>query len=111
MLIPVVVKESFPARIGLMTGVYTAALQLGATLGSALTPPLDTALGGWRPALATWAAPAVLALVVWTVAARGGRVRGRPRRPTGGGARSCATGWPGSSPCSSDCRRCCSPSW
>ncbi|GAA2687511.1 MFS transporter [Nonomuraea recticatena] len=70
-LIPVVVKESFPARIGLMTGVYTAALQLGATLGSALTPPLDTALGGWRPALATWAAPAVLALVVWTVAARG----------------------------------------
>ncbi|MEV4063294.1 MFS transporter [Nonomuraea dietziae] len=70
-LIPVVVKESFPARIGLMTGVYTAALQLGATLGSALTPPLDTALGGWRPALATWAVPAVLALVVWTVAARG----------------------------------------
>lgn len=70
-LIPVVVKESFPARIGLMTGVYTAALQLGATLGSALTPPLDTALGGWRPALAAWAAPAVLALVVWTVAARG----------------------------------------
>ncbi|GAA2364669.1 MFS transporter [Nonomuraea africana] len=74
-LIPVVVKESFPALIGLMTGVYTASLQLGATLGSALTPPLDTALGGWRPALASWAALAVLALVVWTAAARRGGFR------------------------------------
>ncbi|WP_158893151.1 CynX/NimT family MFS transporter [Amycolatopsis anabasis] len=70
-LIPVVIKDSFPARIGLMTGIYTAALQGGGALGSALTPPLDTAFGGWRQALASWSVLAVLALVVWTLAARG----------------------------------------
>lgn len=74
-LVPVVVKDSFPARIGLMTGLYTAALQAGGALGSAATPMLQSALGGWRQALASWAAVAMLALAVWVLAA----VRG-PRR-------------------------------
>jgi CP family cyanate transporter-like MFS transporter len=72
-LLPVVVKDSFPARIGLMTGVYTAALQGGGALGSALAPPLDGAFGGWRPALASWSVLAVLALLVWCFAARSHR--------------------------------------
>jgi CP family cyanate transporter-like MFS transporter len=69
-LIPVVIKDSFPAKIGLMTGVYTAALQGGGALGSAATPPLADGLGGWRPALASWAVIGVIALVAWTFAAR-----------------------------------------
>ncbi|WP_298181008.1 MFS transporter [Saccharomonospora sp.] len=69
-LIPVVVKTSFAARIGLMTGVYTAALQLGGAMGSAVTPSLEPALGGWRGALASWAVLAVVALGVWLVATR-----------------------------------------
>lgn len=69
-LIPVVIKGSFPAKIGLMTGIYTAALQGGAAIGSAVTPGLEQPLGGWRPALAIWAALAVTALVVWVLAAR-----------------------------------------
>lgn len=78
-LIPVVVKDNFPARIGLMTGVYTAALQGGAAIGSAVTPPLDTALGGWREAWAGWALLALAALVLWLVAVRG-RLAGRVTR-------------------------------
>ncbi|MGV0742418.1 CynX/NimT family MFS transporter [Mycolicibacterium sp. XJ870] len=70
-LIPVVIKGSFPAQIGLMTGIYTAALQGGGALGSAVTPALESALGGWRWALGSWAALAVLALAFWLVAARG----------------------------------------
>ncbi|MDQ0376684.1 CP family cyanate transporter-like MFS transporter [Amycolatopsis thermophila] len=69
-LIPVVVKESFATRIGLMTGLYTGALQAGGALGSALTPPLDSAFGGWRPGLGSWALLSVLALVLWLSAAR-----------------------------------------
>lgn len=69
-LIPVVIKNSFPARIGLMTGIYTAALQGGGALGSALSPPLDNALGGWRQALGSWAVLAAVALIAWTLAAR-----------------------------------------
>jgi CP family cyanate transporter-like MFS transporter len=75
-LIPVVVKESFPMRIGLMTGIYTAALQGGGALGSAVTPPLDAGLGGWRQALASWAVLSLIALAVWMFAARGGRAGG-----------------------------------
>ncbi len=70
-LIPVVIKGSFPAQIGLMTGVYTAALQGGGALGSAVTPPLEPLLGGWRGALGSWALVALLALLFWVVGARG----------------------------------------
>nr|WP_243769863.1 MFS transporter [Amycolatopsis acidicola] len=80
-LIPVVVKESFTARVGLMTGLYTGALQAGGALGSAVTPPLGTSLGGWRPALAVWAVLSAIALVMWLVAARS-----RPGARTGAGS-------------------------
>lgn len=70
-LIPVVIRGSFPAQVGLMTGVYTAALQGGGALGSAVTPLLDDALGGWRSALGTWSALALLAFAAWVVGSRG----------------------------------------
>ena len=69
-LIPVVIKQSFPAPLGLMTGIYTAALQGGGALGSAVTPPLENIYGGWRPALGAWAVLAVVALLIWLIAAR-----------------------------------------
>ncbi|NYI86841.1 CP family cyanate transporter-like MFS transporter [Amycolatopsis endophytica] len=78
-LIPVVVKESFATRIGLMTGLYTGALQAGGALGSALTPPLESGLGGWRPGLGSWALLSVAALVLWLAAART-----RPGTPASG---------------------------
>jgi MFS transporter, CP family, cyanate transporter len=69
-LVPVVVRASFPTRVGAMTGVYTAALQTGATIGFALASPLESTLGGWRPALASWALLAAVALLAWTGIAR-----------------------------------------
>lgn len=80
-LIPVVVKESFTARIGLVTGLYTGALQAGGALGSAVTPPLDSAFGGWRQGLGSWAVLSVLALVVWFAV-----VRTRPGPSAGEGS-------------------------
>lgn len=76
-LVPVVVRAGFPGRIGLVTGLYTAALQAGATLGFALTPLLATGLGGWRPALASWAALGAVALAGWFA-------WGRPASPPAG---------------------------
>ena len=77
-LIPVVIKGSFPARIGLMTGIYTAALQGGGAAGSALTPALDEMLGGWRFALGAWAVLAAAALVLWLVAMQRRRAAAGP---------------------------------
>ncbi|QEL56431.1 CynX/NimT family MFS transporter [Chromobacterium paludis] len=89
-LLPGIVKRDFAARAGLMTGVYTMALCLGAALAAGLTVPAAESFGhDWRPALAIWAAPALLALIVWWpqlhtrhVAAQGQwQVRGLLRDP------------------------------
>ncbi|MDR3663797.1 MAG: MFS transporter [Mycobacterium sp.] len=69
-LIPVVIKSSFPARVGLMTGIYTSALQAGGALGAAFTPAVEHSVGGWRPSLAIWAVLALAALLLWIPAAR-----------------------------------------
>lgn len=77
-LIPVVIKGSFPARIGLMTGIYTAALQGGGAAGSAVTPALDEMLGGWRFALGAWAVLAAAALILWLIAMQRRRAAAGP---------------------------------
>ena len=46
-LLPVVVKESYGHRIGLITGLYTAVLQGVAALASAVATPLASGFGGW----------------------------------------------------------------
>ncbi|MEU4742327.1 MFS transporter [Actinosynnema sp. NPDC023658] len=81
-LIPVVVKDSFPDRVGLVTGVYTAALAAGAAVGAALTPGLESVFGSWRSAVGAWAFLSAAALVVWLAGARHGvTTRTRPPSP------------------------------
>lgn len=69
-LIPVVVKESFPTRIGMATGLYTTAMAAGGALGSTFTPWLKSTTGNWQLALATWAVLALAAFCVWVPATR-----------------------------------------
>ncbi|HTN65472.1 MAG TPA: CynX/NimT family MFS transporter, partial [Burkholderiaceae bacterium] len=65
-LLPGIIKRDFPHRLGLMTGVYTMALCLGAALAAGMTVPIQhLAQNDWRPALAFWALPAVLAAWAW----------------------------------------------
>ena len=79
-LLPVVVKEHFPTKVGQVTGTYTAVMSTGAALGAALTVPVASAAGGWRVGLVAWVLPAGLALVAWTVSGRGREhVRSRSR--------------------------------
>jgi MFS transporter, CP family, cyanate transporter len=61
-LLPPLVRARFPGRIGPVTGLYTAGLIGGALLAASLTAPLPLR---WPLALAVWAVPAVVALVVW----------------------------------------------
>jgi CP family cyanate transporter-like MFS transporter len=65
-LLPVVVRRSFPARIGRMSALYTTALVGVAALAAGVTVPLAHVIGqGWRGGLAIWAAPALVAGLVW----------------------------------------------
>ena len=65
-VMPAAIKQDFAHRAGLMMGLYTMSLFVGAAFASGLTAPLLPVLGGsWRSALAIWALPAGLALLVW----------------------------------------------
>ena len=59
------VKEQLPDRIGLVTGIWTAVMAAGASLGAALTVPVGTWLGSWKWGLAAWVVPAAIAWLVW----------------------------------------------
>ncbi len=77
-LLPGWIRHRFPARSGVMMGVYTFSVVGGAALASRLSVPLRTALGGaWRPSLGVWAGLALLGVVVWLPT-----VLGRPARAT-----------------------------
>lgn len=68
-VVPVVVRRDFPAkRVGIVTGIYTASLNVGAMLTSLATAPLAD-LFGWRVAVSSWAVLVVVAIVVWGSAA------------------------------------------
>jgi CP family cyanate transporter-like MFS transporter len=66
-LLPVVVKQRFPDRVGAVTGLYSVALNLGACTAAAVTVPLTAGgFGGdWRWGLAVWAGVAAVALPAW----------------------------------------------
>jgi CP family cyanate transporter-like MFS transporter len=68
--LPVLVRTYFPERLGLITGLYTTVLNLGAALASAVAVPAAQASGGWRSGLAVWAVIAVLGLLPWLGALR-----------------------------------------
>jgi MFS transporter, CP family, cyanate transporter len=70
-LLPVIVKEQFPGRVGAMTGFYSVALNAGASIAAASTVPLSHAFGGWRAGLACWAVISLIALPSWLPLLRG----------------------------------------
>lgn len=65
-LLPGIVKKSFPNRYGLVTGIYSAMLGTGAAISSGISVPLSEGLNfGWRWALGSWAAMSFIALLIW----------------------------------------------
>jgi CP family cyanate transporter-like MFS transporter len=68
-LVPVVVKRDFAHRAGSVTGLYTAALIVGAASAAGLTAPVS-AVTSWRFGLAIWAVLALAAAIVWHSATR-----------------------------------------
>jgi CP family cyanate transporter-like MFS transporter len=80
-LLPSLVKEHFPDRIGAMTALYVTALATGATAGAGLTVPVGTAGGSWRVGLGGWAVLSALAIVPWLPTLRRDRPGSDPTEP------------------------------
>lgn len=64
-LLPSLVKEHFPERIGPMTALYTTALAIGTASAAGLTVPISDASDSWRWGVASWAVLGVLAALPW----------------------------------------------
>lgn len=65
-LLPGIVKRDFPTHAGLMTGVYTMALCLGAATAAGTSVPLSQVFDdSWRWGLGFWLVPALIAALAW----------------------------------------------
>ncbi len=64
-LLPAVARSYFPARIGLVTGLYGTALTGGAAVSALVAVPAANGLGGPSLGLAVWGLPAVAGLLAW----------------------------------------------
>lgn len=89
-LLPGIVKRDFAKQAGIMTGIYTMALCMGAAMASGSTVPLSQYFdNSWAMGLGFWIIPALVAAVFWLPQARQGhglhqvayRVRGLLRDP------------------------------
>ncbi|WP_077210999.1 CynX/NimT family MFS transporter [Bacillus dakarensis] len=65
-LLPGIVKENFPKKVGLMTGFYTVAMALWAGIAPGISVPLSENLKlGWQKSLTVWLILVIIAIVVW----------------------------------------------
>ncbi|GGM20562.1 MULTISPECIES: MFS transporter [Micromonospora] len=79
-LLPMLVRQYFPHRVGLVTGAYSMTMTVGATVAAAAAVPVGHALGSWRAGLAVWALLAAVAVLPWVPAAL--RAHAAARRPS-----------------------------
>lgn len=70
-LLPSLIKSTFPERASSMMGIYSAALCLGAAIPAGATVPIENLPGSnWQWALAFWLVPVLVSAVVWLPFAR-----------------------------------------
>ncbi|MDA6131413.1 MFS transporter, partial [Escherichia coli] len=65
-LLPGMVKEKFPQKVGLLTGIYTFSMGICAGLAPGFSIPIAEDLGlGWRLSLGVWTILILIAIIVW----------------------------------------------
>jgi len=62
---PSLAQAWFPTRIGRAIAIYSNGLLVGEVIAASITLPLLLAPFGWQVALAAWAVPAAIVLVLW----------------------------------------------
>lgn len=75
-LMPSLIKEKYPFKIGIMIGIYSVSMNLSGAIASGISVPLanQPALG-WQGALGLWGVLAFIALLVWIPQVRRQRLK------------------------------------
>lgn len=81
-LLPMLVKQYFPHRAGLVTGAYSMTLTVGASVAAAAAVPVAHAVGSWRAGLGVWAVLAAIAVLPWVPLALRARAAARRAGPS-----------------------------
>lgn len=63
-LVPAIIKDKFPDKIGIMTGTFTTVMTVmsGVSAGVGMQIAIRA---GWKPALLVWIIPALAAVITW----------------------------------------------
>jgi MFS transporter, CP family, cyanate transporter len=69
-VMPLAVRQSWPTRPVLATGIYTAGINCGGAVAAALALPLAHAFGGWRGSLRAFSLITAVLLVGWLALTR-----------------------------------------
>ncbi len=65
-LLPGVIKEHFPAKVALMTSIYSTTMGVFAAIASGVSVPVAVGFGwGWKSALFIWTIPALIGVFIW----------------------------------------------
>ncbi|WEG72453.1 CynX/NimT family MFS transporter [Vagococcus intermedius] len=65
-LVPSLIKRDFPDKLGMMTGIYSVAMNLAGAIASGISLPLVNKWGvTWQTSLNIWVVMSVLALLAW----------------------------------------------
>ncbi|GGE33649.1 putative transporter YycB [Pullulanibacillus camelliae] len=65
-LLPGLIKRDFSENVGIMTGIYSVAMNVFAALASGISVPLSKVGGwGWQGSLMSWGILSLLAFIVW----------------------------------------------
>jgi CP family cyanate transporter-like MFS transporter len=77
-LLPSLIKRDFSNSVGLMTGLYSVVMNLGAALASGFSIPIAEQAGfGWQGMLASWSILALISTAAWLP-----QIRRITRKPT-----------------------------
>lgn len=60
-----VARRDFPARVGLVMGLYVGAMSVSSSTAAMISFPVSDHFGSWKYALAIWANFAFLVLAIW----------------------------------------------
>jgi CP family cyanate transporter-like MFS transporter len=64
-LIPAIIKDNFPLRVGPVTSFYTTMMYVFAALSSALAVPVAKLASSWQVSLSQWFPLIILCLILW----------------------------------------------